>query len=134
MSIPKLSALALVAALVLTGVAVAEEAAESSPLVVKIHADWCGTCQRLGPTWKELQERHGGAVQFEVLDVTSQQTSAAARARAEQLGIAALFERYARRTGSVLVVHSQTRELIEVLAGETDVSRYDEPLARARAS
>ena len=38
----------------------------SKPFVVKIHADWCGTCRRLEATLEALRERTGDDVRIVV--------------------------------------------------------------------
>lgn len=131
MFVSKLSALALVAGLVLTGVAVAEEAAESSPLMVKIHADWCGTCRALNPTWEQLQTRYGDSLRFVILDVTNKSDVAKAAAEADRLGIRAVFDQYKSRTGTIAVVNGKTHEVVEVMKGVTDAAAYDPAIKRA---
>ena len=114
-----------------TQVSASEDA--SRPFVVKIHADWCGTCRRLEGPLESLQDREGGNARYVVLDVTDPEAVAASLAEAERLGIRAFFERYQGGTGTVGVLHGATREPVSVLIGETDVAVYSEALRKARA-
>lgn len=116
----------------------AEDAAPADPanrpVLVKIHADWCGTCRILAPTWEALQSRVGDSVRFVVLDVTDRNTMLAAERQAERLGIRPLFDRYKGQTGTIAVLDGTSLEVVEVLKGETRIERYEEAIRRARSS
>jgi thiol-disulfide isomerase/thioredoxin len=105
-----------------------------NPQVVKIHADWCGTCTKLNPTWDALREEYGDSVDFVVLDVTDREAKSASEATAKQRGLEQIFKTYGGRTGTILIVAPGGDEPVAVLAGETDVAAYDEPIAEARSS
>lgn len=113
-----------------TAVSAAKDVAK--PFVVKIHADWCGTCQRLEPTLAALDEKMGPSARLVVLDVTNRQTFAVAAAEAKRLGIERFFDQYKSRTGVVGVLDGSTRETLAVLSGELDVSVYEKVLTEAR--
>ena len=102
--------------------------------MVKIHADWCGTCRKLNPTWARLREIHGDAVRFVVLDVTDRDSIARSLLDADRLGIRPIFNQYRSRTGTIAVVDGRTLEAVEVLKGQTDPERYAAAIARATAS
>ncbi len=104
----------------------------SKPFVVKIHADWCGTCRMLEPTLTALDEKMGPSARVVVLDVTDRGTYAAAAAEAKRLGIESFFDRYKSRTGIVGVLDGSTREIIAVLSGELDITVYERALTQAR--
>jgi thiol-disulfide isomerase/thioredoxin len=103
----------------------------SKPFVVKIHADWCGTCQRLEATIEALRERTGDDVRIVVLDVTDRESLARATAEADRLRIRAFFDAYKSKTGTVGILDGVTREPVSVLKGETDVAKYEAALATA---
>ncbi len=106
----------------------------SRPFVVKIHADWCGTCTRLKPTLEALEKKVGDGARLVVLDVTDKQTLARATAEADRLGIREFFDTYKSRTGTVGVLDGASREPVSVLKGELDVAEYQRALAKATAS
>jgi thiol-disulfide isomerase/thioredoxin len=110
----------------------AEEDA-SRPFVVKIHADWCGTCTRLEPTLDALEKEVGDGARIVVLDVTDKQTLAGATAEADRLGIREFFETYKSKTGTVGVLDGASREPVRVMKGELDVAEYQRALAKAAA-
>jgi thiol-disulfide isomerase/thioredoxin len=103
----------------------------SKPFVVKIHADWCGTCRRLEATLEALRERTGDDVRIVVLDVTDRESLALATAEADRLRIRAFFDAYKSKTGTVGILDGVTREPVSVLKGETDVAKYEAALATA---
>ena len=124
----------LVAGLGVAITAVADEASDQAgpkPLVVKIHADWCGTCTRLEPTWQALRERYAGQANLVVLDVTDCGSVAEAGEHADRLGIRRFFDAYKSKTGVVAVIDGSSGEPVSVLKGETDARRYEAPIAEA---
>ena len=125
-------ALAAAAVLFLAPGAVGAEAPASQPMIVKMHADWCGTCKRLDPTFEALEREVGDRARIVVLDVTDDKRRTRARRRAAELGIEGFFDRYQSRTGTVGVLAADGSAL-EVLKGETRVEKYVEILDRADA-
>jgi thiol-disulfide isomerase/thioredoxin len=122
-------ALALSAARAEAPVAAGDDA--SQPFVVKIHADWCGTCQRLNPTWDELQSSLGGQARLVVFDVTDRAAVERSTEEADRLNLRSFFDAYKSKTGTVAVLHGVSREPVEVLKGETNAAVYVEAVARA---
>ena len=104
----------------------------SKPFVVKIHADWCGTCQRLDSTFEALRKRTGDDARIVVLDVTDRESLVRATAEADRLRIRAFFDAYKSKTGTVGILDGVTREPVSVLKGETDVAKYEAALATAQ--
>jgi thiol-disulfide isomerase/thioredoxin len=114
--------------------AVSADADASRPFLVKIHADWCGTCTRMNPTFEVLEKKVGSESRIVVLDVTDKATTAAARAEAERLGVTGFFDEYKSRTGTVGVLRGDSREVVQVIKGATDPARYVTALEQARSS
>jgi thiol-disulfide isomerase/thioredoxin len=106
----------------------------ANPTLVKIHADWCGTCTRLAPTWEALRRRHGEAVDFVVFDVTSDATRSAAAKLAAERGLERILETYGARTGTIAVIGKSGGDPLAVLKGVTDVDAYDAAIAKAAGS
>ncbi len=104
----------------------------AKPFLVKIHADWCGTCTRMNPTFEALEKRVGDQVRIVVLDVTDKDSVQIATAEADRLGLRSFFDQYKSRTGTVGVLRGDTRETVEILKGVTDESRYEAALEKAR--
>ena len=127
----------LVAAIMLTSAAFAADesrSCESGPYVVKIYAEWCGTCKAIAPTWEQLGVEVGDDAILVTLDVTDRAAFEASRATAEKLGIAEFFNEYRRQTGTVGVIDCKTLEPVSILRAERDLSKYQEAIAKATPS
>jgi len=109
-----------------------EEAEAMVPLVVKIHADWCGTCVKLNPTMAELGEELGATARLVVLDVTDKDAVAKSAAEAKALGISAFFDAYKSKTGTVAVLRPGTEEPVAVYKGELSTEPYLAAVEKAR--
>ncbi len=123
--------LALASGATAGSVSAAEDA--SKPFIVKIHADWCGTCTRMNPTFEALEAKLGDRARVVVLDVTDREAEARSTAEADRLGIRPFFDRYKGKTGTVGVLDGRTRDAVTVMKGETDVARYEAAVAAAAA-
>ena len=85
-------------------------------MIVKFHAEWCGTCTRLEPTLVELKEKfEKKPIQWVVLDLTDEKTQSKAAYLAESLGISNHLQENGRKTGSLRVLNASTKELISTL-------------------
>ena len=78
-------------------------AAKTKPRVVIIRADWCTACQQLEPTMMGLMQEYGGKLDFVMLDVTNDETTAQAAAKAKSLGLSAFFEANKKMTSTVAI-------------------------------
>jgi len=101
------------------------------PMIVKIHADWCGTCTRLDDTFAVLEKQVGSEATIVVLDVTDKGAVAKSRAEAERLGIVAFFDQYKGRTGTAAVLAADGTP-VKVMKGEMDSQKYVDALREAQ--
>jgi len=99
----------------------AEEPA--TPMIVKIHADWCGTCSALETTFEALEPQVGGDARIVILDVTDREAVARSQAEADRLGIRAFFDAYKSKTGTVGVLDANGTA-VTVMKGEMDPAKY----------
>ena len=76
----------------------------AKPTVVLLHADWCGACKKLAPTMAELKEQYSDRLNFVELDVTNEETTAQAAAKARELGIGKFFEANKKKSSLVALV------------------------------
>lgn len=124
-------ALALVA-LVIPSLAV--EARTAKPVVAIIRAEWCGACEKLAPTMKELMGQYGDRLEFVMFDVSDDQRAAEAAAKARELGISSFFEENKKKTSTVAVFATDGKLLFKT-AKNYDRSAYvrafDEAIAKS---
>jgi len=107
-----------------------EAAAAGQPYVVKVHADWCGTCRMLEPTWKRIENELADDARIVVLDVTDREAVAASRKQAERLGLTRFFDRYKSQTGTIGVLDGD-REPVKVMKGTLEFAEYERAVAKA---
>src|SRR5262245_41015859 len=97
------------------------------PMIVKIHADWCGTCAKLKQTFEMLEREVGGQASIVVLDVTDRTTFEKAREQADRLGIRDFFDANGSKTATVAVFDARGA-VVAVMRGELDPAPYIEAL------
>lgn len=105
----------------------------TKPTVVLIRAEWCGTCQKLEPTMKELAEQYADRLNFVVLDVSTDETTEASAATARRLGISRFFEQNQQRTSTVAVFGKGNRLLFQTAANfdrNAYVKAFDDAIAK----
>lgn len=80
-------------------------------MVIKFHADWCGSCRTLGPVITDLSNKlDGQPVLFTELDFTNITTKNQTHLLAAALGIEKIVKNN-NGTGFILVIDSETKEV-----------------------
>ncbi len=80
-------------------------------MVVKFHADWCGSCRALGPALTDLSNKlDGQAVLFTELDMTNQTRKHQSLLLASALGLSEVVTQNPG-TGFMLVIDGKTKEV-----------------------
>ncbi len=89
----------------------AQENVQPKLLVVKFHADWCGSCRALGPVLTDLTNKlDGKPVLFTKLDFTNNSEKHQSNLLASALGIEKIVKEN-NGTGFLLVIDSKTKEI-----------------------
>ena len=104
---------------------------EGSPAlyVVKVHADWCGSCKALSPVLEKVRESLADEpVLFLELDVTDEARTAQARLLTAALGIEDHLKAN-NKTGLVLLINPGDNALLETL---TRKSSADEMVGKIK--
>ena len=109
----------------------APEACSSKPYVVKIHADWCGSCRALKSVWERIESDLQDQASAVTLDVTDRAAYTESQAAAERLGISEFFQEYGSRTGTIAVLDCRSRKPVAVMSAERDFEKYREAIVRA---
>ncbi|MEM7036916.1 MAG: thioredoxin domain-containing protein [Bacteroidota bacterium] len=90
-------------------------------LAIKFHADWCGSCKKIGPTFMDVQNKlDGQSVLFLELDFTNQTTKHQALLMADALGIRDIVDEN-NATGFVLLVDAGKQTVLEKLLKDKSV-------------
>jgi len=104
---------------------------QGGPLLVKIHADWCGSCKASKATWarveKELAPR-AIVIEFDVSDRVAYEQSLS---QAQALGVEEFFREYRSQTGTVAVLACDSKEPITILQAERDFEKYKQAVEKA---
>ncbi len=111
----------------------------TKPTVVILHADWCGACKKLAPTFSDLKQQYSDRLNFVELDVTNEATTAQAAKTAQQLGIGKFFETNKKKSSLVAVVGKGGKVLFQThystnpqgsFERETYVRAFDAAIAK----
>jgi len=116
-------------------IATADATATGAPWVLKLHAQWCPICMLTKGMWSEVEETYAGRVRLAVFDFTDEATTAASRAEAERLGLAAVFDEVGFTTGPIVVLDGESKDILTWINGSREFADYeaaiDAALARA---
>lgn len=74
--------------------------------VVLIKAQWCTACQKVDPLVQDLMKEYGNRINFVMLDVTNDESTAQAAETANSLGLSKFFEENKKLTATVAVFKS----------------------------
>ena len=105
-------------------ISAADAAAADRPWVVKMHAQWCPVCMMTKGVWSRIEETYAGKVRLVVFDFTDRAATDASRAEAERLGLAQFLDEHGFATGSIVVLHSSTKEIVAWINGSRDFAEY----------
>ena len=118
---------------VVPAITTADATAAGAPWVVKLHAQWCPVCMMTKGMWSSVEDRYAGRVRLAVFDFTDEATTAATRAEAERLGLAAVLDEVGFATGPVVVLDGRTKEILAWLDSR-DFADYREAIDAAVAA
>ena len=83
----------------------------------------------MGPIVKELAASYSDkGVKFVTFDFTNDETKAAAKAKAEELGVAGTFAKNAPNTGFGLVYNTKDQKVIAKLTAGDETSKWREAI------
>ena len=81
-------------------------AAKKKVTVAVIKAEWCSACKKVEPIMMELMQQYGDRIEFVMLDVSNDESTAQAAAKAKSLGLSNFFEANKKKTSTVGVFKS----------------------------
>jgi len=86
---------------------------KSKATVAIIRADWCEACQKLEPVFNELRSQYKDRLNFVVLDVTTDEKTAASSKTASGLGLSKFFAANKKNTSTVVVFGEKNKILFK---------------------
>jgi len=129
---PLQTLLALTAALAVASSAeAADSAAASSPesprlVAIKLHADWCGSCRKMGSVFEDLGTvMEDSPVLFVRLDLTDGASRSQAAYLMEMMGLGGVWRRYdsGKKTGLIAVVDTDTKKTVAALNADQNLKQ-----------
>ena len=90
-------------------------------LAVKFHADWCGSCKKMGTVFEDLRQKYDGQpVLFVTLDRTNVSTRAQAELMASALDFGSLYAENSG-TGFILLLDGKDRKPLAKLTADQGI-------------
>jgi thiol-disulfide isomerase/thioredoxin len=106
---------------------------QGKPVVVDVFATWCPACKNIAPTLSQLKKDYEGKVNFVVLDVSSQSTTAEAEKKAKQLGLTDFLATNKAQTGMVAIIDPATGKVLAQHRNNANLADYKTVLDPALA-
>ena len=108
----------------------AEAPASPDLLAVKFHADWCGSCKKMGTVFEDLRNKYDGkSVLFVTLDLTNGTTRSQAEYLASALGFGDVYAQNAG-TGFILLLDGKSRQQLAKLTADQNIKAMGAELVR----
>jgi thiol-disulfide isomerase/thioredoxin len=101
---------------------------QGKPVVVDVYASWCPACKNIAPTVSQLEKKYAGKVEFVVLDVSDKSTTAAAEAKAKELGLSEFLATNKNQTGSLTIVDPATGNILAQHRNNSAIDAYTKVL------
>lgn len=101
---------------------------QGKPVVVDVYASWCPACKNIAPTVSQLEKKYAGKVEFVVLDVSDKSTTAAAEAKAKELGLSEFLAANKTQTGSLTIVDPVTGNILSQHRNNSAIDVYTKVL------
>jgi thiol-disulfide isomerase/thioredoxin len=104
---------------------------QGKPVLVDIYASWCPACKNIAPTLSQLEKDYAGKVHFVVLDVTDKSTTAAAEAKARELGLSDFLAANKAQTGTLTIIDPATGNILVQHRNNANLAAYTTALNAA---
>ena len=93
------------------------------PLIVRVHADWCGECQTSLPDFQAFSKTYRGKINVVDIDVTDGKTAAESKARAEALGFGPYYEKTKAAPLTVAFINPDSAKVYAALRGDVTLAQ-----------
>ncbi|MEM6454711.1 MAG: thioredoxin domain-containing protein [Acidobacteriota bacterium] len=99
-------------------------------IAVKFHADWCGSCKKMGPVFEDLTNKYDGKpILFVELDLTNSTTRAQAELLASALGFGDVYAAN-QGTGFILLLDGKSRQKLAKLTADQNIKAMGAELVK----
>ena len=127
-----LGALTLLVCLLSSTAALSDNTRRPAIIAVKLHADWCGSCQKMGPAMTHLANKlDTQPILFVTLDRTTRSSRQQSDFMAVALGIDRALDQFEGKTGAIVVLDARTKRVVETLGAGQCVKQMGKRLKRA---
>lgn len=90
-------------------------------ILLKFHADWCGTCKAMGPIFEDLSNKlDGQPIVFYKLDFTNNTTKHQSVMMASALGLNSVLKEN-QGTGFMLLIDVNSKKVLQKFTKEQDL-------------
>lgn len=90
-------------------------------ILLKFHADWCGTCKAMGPIFEDLSNKlDGKPIVFYKLDFTNNTTKHQSVMMASALGLDNVLKEN-QGTGFILLIDVNSKKVLQKFTKEQDM-------------
>lgn len=105
-------------------------------IVVKVHADWCSTCKKMGPILEDLTQRLGGGTKtlFVKVDLTNDATKRQSRLLMNALNLSKVYREHTKKTGVLLLVDPKDAKVVKTLTSEMTAVQMEQAIRAASLS
>lgn len=101
-------------------------------IAVKFHADWCGSCKAMGPSFIDLRNKFDDRpVLFVRFDFTSASDRVQSEYHAAALGLDSVWDEYGNKTGFILLIDADTKRIIDKLGPSDDFTAMKSMFTKA---
>ena len=101
-------------------------------IAIKFHADWCGSCKAMGPVFSELEAKFDTQpVLYLTLDHTRKHDRQQSAWTAEAMGLGAVMHEYGGKTGFILLVDADSKQVVSKLTREHNLKDMGAALSEA---
>lgn len=102
-----------------------EKVIANKAIVAVVKADWCPSCEKIGPVVMQIMKEYDKTTQFVILDVTNSKTSKKADKLSKKLGISDFFKANKSKTATVAIIDANSKEVLKTFQGESDKKAYE---------
>lgn len=109
-----------------------KDPAKMDLLAVRFHADYCGTCRAMEPTFNSVTKLNDDrAVKFITFDFSSKESKAQAEAMAKKLGLEDIYKKNRGKTGYGMVIDNKSKKMVSKLSARQSADAMNKTITKA---